>query len=334
MTAKQTTKKRWKGHAGKLLVTFLILLFLVLYLYENIVITVFPGEAGVLFRRFYDRGTETEYVYPEGVTFIFPWDRMYKYNVRIREIKQTINVLSQNGLTIEVDASVRFYLLPKRVPELHQRVGPEFIQKVIRPSVTSSVRSVIGSYKPEELYTTARNQIEDDVLIGAVEATGRLPIVYSKIVIENIRLPKLINSAIETKLREEQKFLQYEFRLKRESAEIERKIREARGIREFQRLVNETITPEYLKWKGIRATLELARSPNSKIVVIGGKDGLPVILNPDGGGTPAAPVEEKKSATGANEERANAQPIDEFMDNMTDNHPLLQLPSSKKENEK
>lgn len=281
--ADQETRGRWKAHGGKLLVCGLILTFFVLYLFESIFITIYPGHAGVLFHRLWNRGTDLRHVYGEGLNMIFPWDEMFVYDARIQKIHQTVNVLSQNGLTIEVFVSVRFHLLKKRLPELHQKVGPAYLEKIIIPSTISSVREVVGNYRPEELYTTARHRIQDEVLIEAVESTGRLPIVYDEMIIENIKLPELINNAIETKLKQQQAFLEYEFRIQKEEAEILRKKREAEGIREYQRMVNETITQEYLRWKGIEATLALAASPNAKVVVVGGKDGLPLILNPDGG---------------------------------------------------
>jgi prohibitin 1 len=98
------------------------------------------------------------------------------------------------------------------------------------------------------------------------------------LLIRSVKLPPSIQKAIENKLTQEQESLEYEFRLQKELKEAERKRIEAEGVQEFQRIVNQSITDKLLKWKGIEATLELAKSPNSKVVVVGGKDGLPIIL--------------------------------------------------------
>ncbi|MBF0389045.1 MAG: prohibitin family protein [Desulfamplus sp.] len=263
-------------------ITSLIILFLIVYLADLIFITVYPGHAGVLFRRIFNPGTVINKVYDEGLNIIAPWNKMYVYDVRIKEKKQSVNVLSQNGLTIQVMVSIRYHIAREKTPILHKRVGPEYEAKIIIPSIISSVREVVGEYRPEEIYTTARHLIQDKLLIEVVEETGRIPIVYDDIIVENIALPDLINSAIEMKLKQQQEYLEYEFRLKKAEKEIERKEKEAIGISQFQKIVTESLSPDLLKWKGIMATLELARSSNTKVIIVGGgENGLPIIFNAD-----------------------------------------------------
>ncbi|MBF0469267.1 MAG: prohibitin family protein [Desulfamplus sp.] len=260
----------------------LIVLFFLVYLADLIFITVYPGHAGVLFRRFFDAGTVTDKVYDEGLNIIAPWNKMYVYDVRIKERKQTVNVLSQNGLTIEVVVSLRYHVAKGQTPILHKRVGPDYEEKIIIPSIISSVREVVGEYRPEEIYTTARHLIQDKLLVEVIEETGRIPIVYDDVIVENIALPELINNAIELKLKQQQEYLEYEFRVKKAEREIERKEKEAIGIRQFQKIVTESLSPELLQWKGIMATLELATSPNTKVIIVGGgENGLPIIFNAD-----------------------------------------------------
>ncbi|MBF0200246.1 MAG: prohibitin family protein [Desulfamplus sp.] len=265
----------------------LIILFFFIILIDYIFVTVYPGELGVLFRRIYKPGTVTERVYGEGLNVIFPWNKMYVYDTRIQEKKQTVNVLSQNGLTIQVYVSIRYHVDRHQLPYLHKLVGPEYLDKVIIPSVISSVRDVVGAYKPEELYTTARHLIQDNLVVEVVEETGRIPIVYDDFIVENIKLPDLINTAIELKLKQQQQYLEYEFRLQKAEQEIIRKEREAIGIKQYQNIVTESLSPELLQWKGIMATLELAKSHNTKVIIVGGGDkGLPIIFNADTGGNP------------------------------------------------
>lgn len=272
-------KKFLKKHLEFFIVFGLITLFAIFYLWDSIVITVFPGQTGVYFRRFFNKGTVIEKNYGEGLHFILPWNKMYIYDVRIQELKQNVEVLSQNGLTINVQVSVRYYLLKEEVPLLHQKVGELYREKVIIPSTISSVREVIGKYLPEELYTTSRYIIQDEILVGTIEETGRLPIIYSNMIIEIIRLPEMINRAIESKLKQQQEYLEYKYKILQTEEEKKRKIIEASGIKIYQQIITESLSEPLLKWQGIQATKEIATSQNAKIIIIGGKDGLPIILN-------------------------------------------------------
>ncbi|MBU0973642.1 MAG: prohibitin family protein [Proteobacteria bacterium] len=291
-------KKFLKRNLEFFIVFGLISLFAVFYLWDSIIVTVYPGHTGVKFRRFFNKGTVIEKSFKEGVHFLLPWNKMYVYDVRIQKLKQEVEVLSQNGLTIKVVVSVRYYLLKNEVPLLHQKVGEDYRDKVIIPSTISSVREVIGKYLPEQLYTTARHVIQDEILVGTIEETGRLPIIYSDMIIELIKLPDMINLAIETKLKHQQEYLEYQYKLLKTTAEKERLIIEATGIREYQQIIAQSLSEPLLKWQGIQATKEIATSTNSKIIVIGGKDGLPIILNTEGSPgrvqTPDAPVPPKE----------------------------------------
>ena len=122
--------------------------------------------------------------------------------------------------------------------------------------------------------------MQDDILVELIEETGRIPIIYDRFIIENLKLPDLINQAIESKLRQQQEYLAYQYIIDKEREEAKRKRIEAEGIRTFQDIVSQKLSAELLSWLGIKATQELAKSPNSKIIVIGrSKDGLPLILN-------------------------------------------------------
>lgn len=315
-------KKFLRKHLEFFIVFGLISLFAIFYLWDSIVVTVFPGEAGVYFRRFFNKGTVIEKNYGEGTHFILPWNKMYVYDVRIQELKQNVEVLSQNGLTINVQVSVRYYILKEEVALLHQKVGELYREKVIIPSTISSVREVIGKYLPEELYTTSRYIIQDEILIGTIEETGRLPIIYSDMIIEVIRLPDMINRAIESKLKHQQEYLEYKYKILKEEEEKKRKIIEASGIKIYQQIISESLSEQLLRWQGIQATKDIATSKNSKIIVIGGKDGLPVILNTDDSlgksGLPQQPDETQEEDTplldGNNPEKQSVEKTENISD--------------------
>lgn len=293
--------KQFFRHNVGLIITFLlILLCFVVFFWDRTFITIYPGHAGVLFKRVFSKGTVIDKTYPEGLNFVWPWNELYIYDVRIQEKKQVVNVLSHNGLTIQVYVSVRYYVDKDKAPMLHQQVGPDYERKIIIPSTVSSVREVVGEYLPEQLYTTQRYVIQDQLLIEVIEETGRIPIIYNNLIVENIKLPELINKAIEAKLDQQQQYLAYQYKIQQAEAEITRKKKEAIGIRQYQNIIAESLSPDLLKWTGIMATLELAKSPNSKVIVVGGGEGgLPIIFNAEGTLNSSAPIARADSDTGS-----------------------------------
>jgi regulator of protease activity HflC (stomatin/prohibitin superfamily) len=253
-----------------------VLLFLVFS--ERIVIFVNAGESAVLFKRF-GGGTQLGRVYGEGIHYIFPWDEMTVYNVRIQHQFKQFEVLSSNGLKIGVLTSIRYRPFLDNLPDLHQQVGIDYADRIVYPEVEAVVRQVFGQYLPEDIYSSQKFIIQNTVQNAIFEVSERY-VDLDELLITRIVLPDLIVEAIEQKLEKEQVALGYQFRLDSERLEAERKRIEASGIRDFQDIISEGLTENYLRFRGIEATLKLAESNNAKIVVIGGgKDGLPIILD-------------------------------------------------------
>jgi regulator of protease activity HflC (stomatin/prohibitin superfamily) len=150
---------------------------------------------------------------------------------------------------------------------------------MVIPNVRSSVRAVTGRYTAEEIYSTRRGEVEAEIIEATRKALAAKNIEMKDLLIRSIALPEKIKQAIESKLQQQQEALAYQFRLDREKSEAERKRIEAQGIADYNRIISASLTNNILKQKGIDATLQLANSPNSKVVVIGsGEDGLPLIL--------------------------------------------------------
>lgn len=272
-----------RKHTLPLMLGGLVFTFFAVYLANRIFILIGPGEAGVLFRRL-QSGTQTERIYGEGLSIIAPWNRMYIYNVRVQEHPEVVLALSSNGLTIRVDVSMRYFPDYPELPILHQKVGPDYAAKVVIPEVIAGAREVIGKYKPDELYTLKTSAISDAIIRSVVRSLKEKFITLDDVNIKNITLPATVTLAIENKLKEEQLAKEYEFRIEREELEAKRLLIQSGGISAFNAGIIPTLTPELLRFKGIEATLELSASPNSKVIVIGGgADGLPLILNTDGG---------------------------------------------------
>ena len=265
------------------------------FLWPQIVITVNSGEGGVLYRRFF--GTVTDKVFTEGIHVIYPWDTMYIYNGRIQTVLHDFDVLTNQGLPIHLSLAIRFRPEYEMLGLLHQQVGPDYINTIITPEIESVLRKRLSPYNPEDIYMNKDN-ILTQVVIEAMEELGQKYITANDVIIREIALPKTILQAIESKLTEEQREQAYVYRLKREEKEAQRKHLEAEGIRDYQNTVSKTLSDKLLKWQGIQATAELAKSNNTKIVVIGGgSTGLPLILNTENSTdeTPSSATEKKSS---------------------------------------
>lgn len=261
-----------------LLVTFsLLIMLLVVTCWNNIFVTLHSGEAGVLFSRFFG-GTIVDHPYGEGLHLIFPWNKMYVYDIRHRTVDHNLTVLSKHGLPIDIEMTIRFRPEYNFIGFLHDEVGPDYEKKIVIPEVESALRSTIGHYSAEEVYTTKRAVVQK-VVNQSLEKIAEHFVQVDDVMITKVTLPEAIQAAIEQKLVEEQKLRTYEFLLATAKREAERKRIEAEGIDSYQRIVASSLNDRLLTEKGIRATESLARSPNSKLVVVGGgKLGLPLIL--------------------------------------------------------
>ena len=255
-------------------IALLVVLFFVVLASNRIVHNIGPGERGVLWSRF-GGGTALDRTYAEGIRLIFPWDRMYVYNVRVQELHDSVVVLSSNGLPITVTYSCRFHPFANTLPSLHQQYGPTYAETLVKPEVISALRGVIGNYRPEDIYARDEAGLLDEIFTALQANLTNHDVVVQDILIKELRLTKEIEAAINQKLVQEQQSLAYEFRLKTEEAERQRKTIEAQGIRSFEDISHISM----LKWRGIEATLELAKSPNAKVIVVGpGENQMPIIL--------------------------------------------------------
>ncbi len=259
-----------------------IVLLVMLMLGSSIFVTLQPGEKGVIFRKF-TTGLDKEHVYSNGFHIIAPWNEMYIYDVKEQKVDETMDALDKNGLSIHVDISVRFFPIYNKIGELHEKFGVMYKDKLVIPEVRSTVRQVMGRYTAEEIYSTKRAEVEK-AIITETENVLKMPannIHMTALLIRSINLPKEIKMAIENKLKQKQEALAYQYKLEKEKAEAERKKIQAEGEARANQIINSSLTGNLLKMRGIEATLDLAKSPNSKIVVVGGKDGMPLILNND-----------------------------------------------------
>jgi regulator of protease activity HflC (stomatin/prohibitin superfamily) len=267
----------------------LLFLLLVAALSPRIFITVPAGHEGALFKRF-SGGTDVEQAYDEGFHVVWPWNNMYIYDVRFQNQSSKFDAHTSDGLNLRADVAFRFRVTRRNVPLLHKYIGEDYVEKLILPSLGARVREEVARHTPEEVYSTKRLEIQQRIREGMrkefemdPEADTLLQRVefleLDEIFLRDVELPESLQKSMVEKNQQLQMMLEYDYRIEREKKESERKRVEAEGIRQFQDIVKDGITDRYLMWKGIDATLQLAQSPNSKVIVVGsGKTGLPILL--------------------------------------------------------
>ncbi len=262
----------------RLIIFAVIGFILFLILTSTTFLTIKPGEKGVIFKRF-TGGLDKDNIYSEGFHVIAPWNNMYIYDVRVKEAFEKMEVLSKNGLNIKIELSYRYYPKADKIGYLHEKVGKNYPQYIIKPEIRSSTREVIGKYLPEELYSTKRESIQDEIFTQTSNALKEKFIILDAVLIREVSLPQTLKDAIENKLKQEQESLEYEYRLVKERKEAERRIIEAEAKAKANNILNQSLTDKILRDKGIEATIKLSESPNAKTIIIGsGKDGMPLIL--------------------------------------------------------
>ena len=263
-----------------LIVIVAIGLIFVVILSNNIFKTLEPGQKGIIFRKF-TTGLDKEHVFDAGFHVIAPWNELYIYDVKEQKIEEEMRVLDKNGLSVAVEISVRFNPIYERIGWLHEKFGADYITRLVGPEVRSAVRSVMGRYTAEEIYATKRTEVEAKIIKETKSILGSEAnnVDMRALLIRSIILPEKMKAAIESKLTIEQESFAMEFELTKANKQAKKDSIVAEGKARANKIINSSLTPALLKMRGIEATLELSKSPNSKTVIIGsGKDGMPLIL--------------------------------------------------------
>jgi regulator of protease activity HflC (stomatin/prohibitin superfamily) len=330
-TRKRSVWWRFFGrHIPGLSVLLLASLLIAIVLYPHVVITVPSGQVGVLWKRFngidsycwcfVGRGTmlDPKELRNEGLHIVWPWDKLFLYDLRLNSSTQTYNAISKDGVNVAAQLSIRFQLLHNSVGVIHKFIGPAYLESIVSPEIGSQAREVISQYTAQEVYTS-REEIQEKIRTNAQKSLGthlnklvqpdameqpdpkhyndflQNSIQILDTLVLSIELPPAIVAAINRQTEQFYQIQEFKFRVEREAQESKRKQIEANGIAAFQRTVSQGISDSYLRWRGIEATLALSQSTNSKVVIIGsGKDGLPIILGnvdtPGSGPKPADPT--------------------------------------------
>jgi prohibitin 1 len=249
--------------------------FLIAILLFSSITRVGTGHVGVLTLF----GKVTGEALGEGIHLINPLKTNNEMSVQTQTIKESANVPSSEGLMMALDTSLIYHLNPDHAAEVFQKIGADYEDKVVENQLRSAIREATASHTANALYTGEREMVARQIQDKISEDLGKRGIVVENVLLRDIQLPATLKASIEAKQQAEQEALAMNFRLQKETQEAQRKRIEAAGVRDFQQIVAQGITPSLLEWKGIEATENLAKSGNTKIVVIGNsKNGLPLIL--------------------------------------------------------
>ena len=266
------------GRYGKQTACILLAVVGLMLLWASVA-TVGSGSVGVLTLF----GRVTGEVLPEGIHLVNPFKANHEMTVRTQEIKETADVPSQEGLIISMDVSLLMRLASAKAADVYQKVGPDYAEVIVKPSLRSAIREVTAGNTASALWSTARESLAEQIrsqLSSTVEPRG---IMLERILLRDVRPPATVRQAIEAKQQADQEAQRMVYVLQKERQEADRKRIEAQGIADFQKIVTQGISEPLLVWKGIEATETLAKSPNTKVIVIGNtRNGLPLILEPGG----------------------------------------------------
>jgi prohibitin 1 len=251
-------------------------IFALIFFFSS-VISVPTGHVGIptLF------GRVTGETLGEGIHIINPLKSVEKLSIQTQSVKESANVPSNEGLILALDTSLLFHLDRSKAAEVFQKVGANYAEKIVEPTLRAAIRASTSSHTANALYTNARELVQQQIQDQLTAELAPRGVIVENILLRDVQLPAMLKGSIEAKQQAEQDALRMSFILQKEKQEAERKRIEAQGIADFQKIVAQGISPQLLEWKGIEATEKLAASANSKVVIIGNsKTGLPVILGP------------------------------------------------------
>jgi len=266
------------GHGTGLvrLVAFGILAFVLVILLLSSITRVGTGHVGVL--TLFGK-VQTDGILGEGIHLINPLKTNNEMSIQTQTLKESASVPSSEGLMMSLDTSLIYHLNPDRAAEVFQKIGADYENVVVEPTLRSAIRESTASHTANALYTGEREMVAKQIYEQVNEQLAKRGLIVENVLLRDIQLPATLKASIEAKQQAEQEALAMNFRLQKETQEAQRKRIEAAGVRDFQQIVAQGITPSLLEWKGIEATENLAKSANSKVVVIGNnKNGLPLIL--------------------------------------------------------
>ncbi len=265
-------------YATRLLMILVIILFVVIYFWRDVFITVQSGQVAVLYLRF-GGGTQTDRVLGEGLKIIAPWDKLFIYDIQVQEVKHDMDVLTSEGLKVNLSLSIRYHPERQLVGLLQENVGQGYRDKIVIPEVESALRTTMAMFPMTDVYGSQRGLVQQ-AINESLEKVQEKFVSIDEVVLREVDLPAQVKNTIEQKMIQKELAESYMYRLDVANREADRLLIEAKGLKSYNDILNSSLTSNVLKWEGIQATKELAKSANAKTIIIGNQSssGLPLIL--------------------------------------------------------
>lgn len=261
-----------------LIILSIVAFFVLLGVSSSLFFTLNPSESAVIFYPF-GKGLDKENILGEGFHMKAPWNETVIYDVSEISSDENMDITDKNGLLIHIDVTVRYKPQADKIGYLHQSFKGDYQTRFVVPEARSITRQIMAQFTAEEIYSTKRAEVEATIKSETAKKFHANYVSFIDILIRSIKLPDQIRESIQNKLQQQQEALAYQYRLEKEKSEAERKRIAAEGESRANNIINNSLTDKLLKMRGIEATLELAKSPNTKVIVVGsGKDGMPLIL--------------------------------------------------------
>lgn len=223
------------------------------------------------------QGKVSDRTLPAGLHVINPFADVVQFSTRLRDIKEEIGATSKEGLAIGIDVSIQYHIDPAKAASVYQNIGLEE-REIIVSRFRSISREIVSGYPAEAIYATKREEVSLKLAEKMRSQMAPLGFVVDEALLRNVKVPETLQAAIQQRLKAEQENLQMKFVLEKEAQEAERKRIEAKGHADAQKILAEGLTPAVLQLRAIEATENLAKSTNSKVIVLGNGQGTPLIL--------------------------------------------------------
>ena len=197
-----------------------------------------PGEVGLKQKL----GKLSECVYKQGTVLYNPIvTKVIRTNVQINNIELSLSLPSKEGLSIVAQISILYRVDENSVPKVIQNLGQGY-ETIISNVFRSASADVCSKYFAKDMHSGMRAEIESEIKGKMSETLGQQGIIVNSVLMKSIQLPAGLASSIEQKLQAEQNAMRMEFILQQEKLEAERKIIEATGTKDAQKILSEGLT--------------------------------------------------------------------------------------------
>ena len=235
-----------------------------------------PGEVGVqiLF------GRVKEEVLHSGLHLVNPLLTIEKMSIRTQEYTMSkkreeglvrgddaITALTKEGLSVDLDVTVWFHLQPETAWKVYRDIGEDYVKKIVRPAIRTSIRNVAATYSVNDIYSANRERVSKEIFDELVQNLKPRGIIVENVLLRNVSLPPKVKNAIDEKIAAEQEAQKMKYVLQKEEQEAKRKRIEAEGIARAQRIIANSLTNSYLQWYYIQTLKELINSPNNTVII-------------------------------------------------------------------